>query len=105
MAFGVIHFFPGGTQEQYDATLAAVHPGGGLPKGQIYHAAGASDGGWSIIAIHDTKESWETFHRDFLFPRLKEGVKGGFASRPEEKTFEVYNLQTQKASRSPEASP
>ena len=26
MAYGIVHFFPGGTQSQYDATLAAVHP-------------------------------------------------------------------------------
>lgn len=106
MAFGVIHFFPGGTKEQYDATIAAVHPGGVLPRGQVYHAAGASQDGWSIFAVHDDKESWETFHREFLAPRLAQGVKGGFTHRPEEKTFEIYNLQTQKSSaRTPEANP
>ncbi len=39
--YGVVHFFPGGTKEQYEASLAAVHPGEGrLPDGQIFHAAG-----------------------------------------------------------------
>jgi len=46
MAYGVVHFFPGGTKENYEASIAAVHPSdGGLPEGQISHAAGASDGG------------------------------------------------------------
>jgi hypothetical protein len=58
MAYGVIHHFPGGTKENYEASIAAVHPGEGrLPEGQIFHAAGASPGGWTIMAVHDSKES------------------------------------------------
>ena len=34
MACGIMHFFPGGTKEQYEASLAAVHPSrDSLPKG------------------------------------------------------------------------
>ena len=34
MAYGVVHKFAGGTKEQYEASIAAVHPeGGGLPEG------------------------------------------------------------------------
>ena len=59
MAYGVVHHFPGGTREQYEASVAAVHPSdGSLPGGQIFHAAGPSEGGWTIIAVHDSKESW-----------------------------------------------
>ena len=33
MAYGVVHQFPGGTKEQYEASITAVHPsGGGLPE-------------------------------------------------------------------------
>lgn len=93
MAYGVVHFFAGGTRDQYEATLAAVHPDRKLlPKGQIYHAAGPSAGGWTIVAIHDSRESWERFRNDILGPRLKQGVKGGFTTEPEEQVFEVYNL-------------
>ena len=54
MAFGVIHTFPGGTKSQYEASVKAVHPAdGSLPAGQIYHAAGASPGGWTIVARID----------------------------------------------------
>jgi hypothetical protein len=94
MAYAVVHHFPGGTKEQYEASLAAVHPDrGSLPKGQIFHAAGASGDGWTIIAVHDSKESWERFRDDVLMPRLQEGVKGGFPTPPQENAFEVYNLQ------------
>jgi hypothetical protein len=93
MAYGIVHFFPGGTKEQYEASLAAVHPNRKtLPPGQIYHAAGPSQGGWTIVAIHDSKKSWETFRDTTLLPRLKQGVAGGFAGQPQEQAFEVQNL-------------
>ena len=65
MSYGVIHYFPGGTREQYDASIAAVHPSATeLPDGQVFHAAGPSQGGWTIIAVHDTRASWESFRDD-----------------------------------------
>jgi hypothetical protein len=94
MAYCIMHFFADGTKDQYEASLAAVHPDRKtLPAGQIYHAAGPSAGGWTIVAIHESKASWERFRDDILVPRLKQGVQGGFASPPQETAFEVYNLQ------------
>jgi hypothetical protein len=94
MAYGVVHQFAGGTKEQYEASIAAVHPGkGSLPKGQIYHAAGPSPGGWTIIAVHDSKESWERFRDGVLMPTMQKGIKGGFSAPPQETIFEVYNLK------------
>jgi hypothetical protein len=64
MAYGIVHHFPGGTKEQYDKTLTAVHvTKDTLPEGQIFHAAGQSATGWTVIAIHDSKESWERVRR------------------------------------------
>jgi len=97
MAYGVVHYFPGGTKEQYEASLTAVHPNRHkLPKGQIFHAAGASAGGWTIVAVHDSKESWESFRDDILMPRLRQGIKGGFTMTPQETVFDVHNLQQQQ---------
>ena len=94
MAYAIIHFFPGGTKEQYEASIAAVHPNRKtLPKGQIFHAAGPSTGGWTIVAVHDSKESWERFRDDILMPQLKKGITGGFANPPQETAIEVHNLQ------------
>src|ERR1700686_5684098 len=79
MAYAIVHHFPGGTKEQYEASIAAVHPSEGrLPDGQIFHAAGPSDGGWTIMAVHDSKASWEKFRDDTLMPRIQAGVAGGF---------------------------
>lgn len=94
MAYGIIHFFPGATRSQYDASIAAVHPvRESLPEGQIFHAAGPSEGGWTIVAIHDSKESWERFRDNILIPKLKAGIPGGFTTPPNETGFEVDNLQ------------
>ncbi len=91
--YGVVHFFPGGTEVQYEASIAAVHPGEGLlPDGQIFHAAGRSTGGWTIMAVHDSKESWEQFRDGTLVPRIQQGIAGGFTSPPEETVVDVYKV-------------
>ena len=93
MAYAVVHHFPGGTEEEYEASLAAVHPSRDtLPEGQIFHAAGPSNGGWTILAVHDSQASWERFRDGTLMPKMQEGIAGGFTSPPEESAFEVRNL-------------
>ena len=92
MSYGVVHHFKGGTPDQYEASIAAVHPAdGSLPAGQIFHAAGPSEDGWMIVALHESKGSWETFRDDTLMPRMQQGIAGGFSSPPEEFVFEVAN--------------
>jgi hypothetical protein len=94
MAYGIVHHFPGGTKEQYEASIAAVHPTRDtLPKGQIAHAAGPSAGGWTIVAVHESKQSWEEFRDTILMPRMRQGIKGGFTTPPQETAFEVHNMQ------------
>jgi hypothetical protein len=91
MAHGIVHHFPDGTKEQYEAAIGSVHPSRTtLPEGQIFHAAGpGTDGGWTIIALHDSKESWENFRDGILMPAMTKGIEGGFTSEPQEMTFEV----------------
>ena len=93
MPFAVIHHFPGGTKENYDASIAAVHPGPGeLPPGQTFHAAGAVEGGWTIFAVHESKESWEAFRDGTLIPRLQQGVEGGFPTPPQETEVDLVTV-------------
>lgn len=93
MAYGVVHHFPGGTKEQYTASVAAVHPSvDSLPDGQIFHAAGPSEGGWTVMAIHESQESWETFRDGTLMPAMQRGIEGGFQSPPEETAVDIYKL-------------
>ena len=93
MAYAIVHHFPGGTKEQYEASIAAVHPGAGkLPEGQIFHAAGPSAGGWTIIAVHESQASWEKFRDGILMPRMQQGITGGFPTPPEETAIAVDTL-------------
>jgi hypothetical protein len=93
-SYGIVHRFTGGTKEHYEAGLAQVHPSdGSLPKGQTYHAAGATDDGWIVIALWDSVESWERFRDETLLPGLQGLGDAGFPTLPEETTFEVYKEQ------------
>ncbi len=94
MAYGVVHRFPGGTKEQYEAAIAQVHPAdGSLPEGQLFHAAGATEDGWIIVAIHDSAETWERFRDERLLPGLEQMGDAGFSGPPVQTSFEVSNLQ------------
>ena len=92
MAYAIVHHFPGGTKEQYEASIAAVHPADGLPAGQIFHAAGSSPGGWTIMAVHDSQESWERFRDGVLMPQMQQGIAGGFTAPPQETTVDLYKV-------------
>lgn len=83
MPFLMTHFYPGGTAEQYAVVLAAVHPDGRLPEGQLMSAAGPSDGGWLIGAVWASRAAFETFVADRLMPALS-GLQGGFTTAPVE---------------------
>lgn len=45
MAVLMTHRCPGGTEAQYRATIATVHPPDGLPECQLSHTAGVAEGG------------------------------------------------------------
>ena len=93
MAYFITHFWPGATEEQYREEIAAVHPEGGLPKGQIYHAAGNTDGGVLIVAVWDSKESCDQFVANVLMPNVDKA--GGLEGKPEERAAESFNILTQ----------
>ncbi len=93
MTFLLTHFWPGGTEDQYRTMIAAVHPPDGLPDGQLHHAAGETEGGFLIAVVWDSKESSDRFVSDVLLASLP--VEGGFEGKPEERTAEISNLQTQ----------
>ena len=62
--FGITHRFAGGTKDQYEASIARVHPqDGSLPAGQTYHAAGATDDGWVVIALWDSSATRDSPRR------------------------------------------
>ena len=93
MAIAIVHTYPGGTKEHYDATVEAVHPPGGLPEGQTHHFAGPSDGGWQVVAVWDSQESFDAFMSETLMPALQDLGDRGFPTPPEQVLFEVDTAQ------------
>jgi hypothetical protein len=82
-----VHFWPGGTEEQYLAMIRVLHPETGLPEGQRSHTSGPTDGGYLISVLWDSKEQSEAFMKNTLLPALP--VDGGFAGPPEERVAQV----------------
>ena len=59
----------------------------------MIHIAGPTDDGWIVIAVHDSKESWERFRDNTLLPGLSDLGDEGFAAPPEDTTYEVEVLE------------
>jgi hypothetical protein len=91
MAYVISHFYEGGTADQYEATLKAVHPPGGLPAGQVYHAAGPTEGGWLVVAVWESQEACDRFVSDTLMTTLPT-LEGGLAGPPQQRAAEVHTL-------------
>jgi hypothetical protein len=91
--FAAVHHFKGATVEQYENVLRLVHPdeGKGLPAGQLYHAAGATEGGFVVIAIWDSEASWVTFRDETLLPGFA-AVKNGPPEPPTETAVQLHNV-------------
>ncbi|MEY2478689.1 MAG: hypothetical protein QOG87_4004 [Actinomycetota bacterium] len=89
-SYGIVNRFAGGTEQQYENTVAVVHPEGGksLPPGQTYHLAGSTDDGWIVVAVWDSQASWEKFRDDVLVPGLA-SITDGLPGPPEITTFDV----------------
>ena len=93
MAYVISHFFPGGTKEQYEAAMTAMNGKlGVIPNGQIIHAAGPAPGGWQVIAVQQSKDSWDRFMVETFVPLMSRGIPGGFSAPPTELAFETTHL-------------
>ncbi len=93
MPYVISHFFPSGTCAQYEAAMLAMHGElGRIPDGQIIHAAGPVPGGFQVIAIQRSKDSWDRFVTEVFAPVMGRGVRGSFPAPPTELEFEATHL-------------
>ncbi len=90
MAYLLTHFWPGGTEEQYRATLAAAGAAAGGPPPETFHAAGLAEGGFLVAAVYESKEACENFVHETLLPLMP--IEGGLVGPPEERGATVVNL-------------
>jgi hypothetical protein len=77
MAEGLVLQFAGVGEADYDAVNARLHFNpktgeGDWPAGLLHHAAGASDGGWVVTEVWESREA----QRDFMSSRLGQALGG-----------------------------
>jgi hypothetical protein len=87
MAYLLTHFWPGGTEDEYQATLAAVTAAAGGQIPETFHAAGPTEGGFLIVATYESKAICDTFVAETLMPLLP--IEGGLVGPPEQRGAEV----------------
>jgi hypothetical protein len=63
---GALFEVDGFTQADYEAVLGQV--GEEPPEGCLVHIAGATDSGWRVIEVWDTKDNQRRFHEGRLNP-------------------------------------
>jgi hypothetical protein len=91
MTYLQVDFWPGASQANYDAEIAAVHPAGGLPEGQLHHHAAVTGDGVLISAVWDSQASKDSFVDEILMPA--QPVAGGFPNPVESRYGDVtYEL-------------
>ena len=93
MTHVISHFFPGGTAAQYEAVMRAMNGDlGRIPDGQLAHVAGPVPGGFQVIAIQDSRESWDRFVAEVFAPAMGRGIAGGFTVPPDALEFEATHF-------------
>jgi hypothetical protein len=87
MAEALILEFEGVGRDEYDAVsdLLGIDMGSGAgdwPPGLLTHTAGATENGWAILEVWESREA-EAFMNERLGQALQEGGVGGPPSRAE----------------------
>jgi hypothetical protein len=91
MAYFLSHFWPGGTEQQYQATLAAVTKAAGGKRPELFHAGGPTEGGILISAVYESKDACERFVAETLMPLMP--IPGGLVGPPQERAAELTVLE------------
>ena len=91
MAIGMIFDAKGVTQDKYEQVRDEVGLAKGLPHGMLYHVAGPTDGGWSVVEIWESAADAQAFLEAKLGAALK---RAEISVQP--KTFEVEALLSPK---------
>lgn len=68
MAVAIVMDFPDGTREQYDQVVSRMRLDGLLPPGAIHHTAGATEHGWRMVDVWESREVFERFRDEQLRP-------------------------------------
>jgi hypothetical protein len=90
LAYVLTHFWPGGTEEEYRVTIAAVTKAAGGQVPELFHAAGPSDGGILIVGVYESKEVSDRFIGETLMPLMP--IDGGLVGPPQAHSAEAIDV-------------
>jgi hypothetical protein len=70
--------------DMYDGVQAAMDIDNNPPEGLLFHWAGDVDGKWTITDVWETREAYDRFRDERLFPAIKEvsGMDPGSGPQP-----------------------
>jgi heme-degrading monooxygenase HmoA len=85
MAVCLVHDAPGVTRAQYEQVFNEV-TADGPPQGVRSHVAGATENGWCVVEVWESREALDRFFQERLQQALQ---RAGIGGQP--RIFEVVN--------------
>ncbi len=92
MAIGLWLKFDGGTEEQYNAVNTQMGIESDPPEGLIFHAAGPTESGWSVIDFWESRDHFDRFLEGRLGQAIEELGDQAPLGPPNIKEFPVQNI-------------
>ena len=86
--------FPEGVgTEMYDGVNAAMDVENSPPESMIFHWVGEVDGKWTITDVWETREAYDRFREERLFPAIQmvSGMDPASGPQPTLTEFAVHN--------------
>lgn len=86
-------FAEGVGTDMYDGVQATMDIANDPPEGLIFHWAGEVDGRWTITDLWESRQAYERFRDERLFPAIKKvsGMDPADGPQPSITEFEVHN--------------
>jgi hypothetical protein len=90
MAVAVVLDFEGATLDQYDQVVErmGLTPGGAGPPGALFHWVAATDGGFRVTDVWETREQFDRFAEESIGPN---SAAAGLDQPPRIAYHEVHN--------------
>ncbi|MDQ3657459.1 MAG: hypothetical protein M3457_20580 [Chloroflexota bacterium] len=94
MAIALVRDNPGVTAEGYDAVVAEIGLDKEPPAGLILHTAGFFNGIFREVDVWESREAWDTFNRERLWPAVQRamGDQAPATPPPDAEIMDVYDL-------------
>jgi hypothetical protein len=86
--------FPEGVgTNMYDAVSAEMDVANDPPQGLIFHWAGDVDGKWTVNNVWESREAYDRFREERLFPAIRKvsGMDPGSDPQPTVTEFAVHD--------------